>query len=386
MDTITEAIHTVVRRATMQLMTEHPFYGIMSVYLALVDDSEVTKTFGTDGTNLFYNKDFFAGLTIGEMKFLLTQVNLMIMTDALTGISSEKSNQFARASDYIFSDMIVTENLGKIGKTIASLVDYDKSLINKDMTPREALEELKKKEGENDDPSRFIDHRYNIKLEDDDEGTSGRSALISRMKSALGASGATGSSIPAGIRALLAEFDEPKIDYKKHIAEFTQSVGFGGTTFDTFNKRSTDEYTLPGKKPEKAAKYAFLVDTSGSMNDEMIHNGLSEIVGSAEQFADYEIHVFCYDHAVHNYQVFTPDNIEELKLYKCEGGGGTVFNAGFEFMKTNKIEVDKVILFTDGYDSGDCGFEYRDMYDVLFVIHSHHGKFEPGFGEVTYYK
>jgi predicted metal-dependent peptidase len=389
MDAITEAINTLVRRATMQLMVENPCYGVMSVYLTLVDDSENTKTFGTDGDNLYYNRDFFVGLTFGEMKFILTQVNLMIMTRALEN-SPEKSNQYCRAADHIFSDMIIAENIGKIGKTIGPLVDYDKDLINRKMATHEAFSALVAKEGENNNPSALVDHSYHIKMEEDDDeiGSSGtRSGLMSRIKAAVAASSSAGitSGMPSMLAKLLEEFSAPKIDYAKHIAEFTQSAISNGTSYDRFNKRSTDDYMLHGKKPGNHVKYGFAIDTSGSMDDDMLHDGLVEVVGSAEQFPDYEIHVFCFDTSVHNYQVFTPDNIDTLKEYQCEGGGGTIFSVAYEFIKENKIDIDKFIMFTDGFDSGDCGLQYRDVVDTLFVVHSN-DNFEPGFGEVTYYK
>jgi predicted metal-dependent peptidase len=69
--------------------------------------------------------------------------------------------------------------------------------------------------------------------------------------------------------------------------------------------------------------------------------------------------------------------------YDVKGGGGTDFDANWEFMKENDIQPKKFIMFTDGYPCGSWGDE--DYCDTLFVIHGTESIVSP-FGQTAYYK
>jgi predicted metal-dependent peptidase len=53
--------------------------------------------------------------------------------------------------------------------------------------------------------------------------------------------------------------------------------------------------------------------------------------------------------------LFTPDNAEDLLTYECKGGGGTLFEAAWEYWQDNDMEPKKVVFFTDGYPGGSWG-------------------------------
>jgi predicted metal-dependent peptidase len=69
--------------------------------------------------------------------------------------------------------------------------------------------------------------------------------------------------------------------------------------------------------------------------------------------------------------------------YECKGGGGTEFDANWNFMKENGIEPKRFIMFTDGYPWSSWGDE--DYCETLFVIHGTESIIAP-FGQTAYYK
>ena len=77
-----------------------------------------------------------------------------------------------------------------------------------------------------------------------------------------------------------------------------------------------------------------------------------------------------YDH-----KTFTPENIDEILEYPMSGGGGTMFECVFEFLKKEEIEPNKLVFFTDGYPCGTWGDE--DYCDTLFIIHGSHSIVPP---------
>jgi len=123
---------------------------------------------------------------------------------------------------------------------------------------------------------------------------------------------------------------------------------------------------LPGLKQDETIDVAVALDMSGSIGQEDAMIFLSEIKGIMDQYADYNIHLWCFDTDTYNPQKITQDNGEELLEYKLMGGGGTDFEVNWSFMKDNDIVPKKFIMFTDGYPCGSWGDE--DYCDTLFIV------------------
>jgi predicted metal-dependent peptidase len=102
-----------------------------------------------------------------------------------------------------------------------------------------------------------------------------------------------------------------------------------------------------------------------------------------ETFEDYRIHVGTFDTDVHNVQLFTSDNLEDIDSYCLKGGGGTDFECMFDYMKSNEIEPKKLVVFTDGYPHGTWGDP--NYCDTLWIIHSNASPSVP-FGVWAEYK
>jgi predicted metal-dependent peptidase len=123
---------------------------------------------------------------------------------------------------------------------------------------------------------------------------------------------------------------------------------------------------LPGLKNDDTIDVAIAIDMSGSIGQEDATVFLSEIKGIMDQYEDFRIHLWCFDTDIYNPQVITQDNSHDLETYEPMGGGGTDFEANYNFMKEQGIEPKKFIMFTDGYPCGSWGDE--DYCDTLFII------------------
>jgi predicted metal-dependent peptidase len=142
---------------------------------------------------------------------------------------------------------------------------------------------------------------------------------------------------------------------------------------------------LPGMNYADSIDIAVGLDASGSINDDMLRDMLSEVKGCMTQYDDFTITLFSFDTKVYGHKVFNPWNIDEIDTYEIEGGGGTEFDVCFDFMKENDINPKKFIMFTDGYPWSSWGDE--DYCDTIFVIHSYHNKdFEAPFGLTAHYE
>jgi predicted metal-dependent peptidase len=125
------------------------------------------------------------------------------------------------------------------------------------------------------------------------------------------------------------------------------------------------------------------IDTSGSMTETMLRDFLSETKGIMQTFRDFRVRVCTFDTQLYNYMEFTGENIDSIDDYPMAGGGGTMFEAVWEYMKREGIEPHRLVLFTDGYPNSTWGDE--GYVDTLFVIHGNN-QIKAPWGITCYYE
>lgn len=215
--------------------------------------------------------------------------------------------------------------------------------------------------------------------------------IRNEIKSAViqAAQSAGAGNIPAGVRRMIEELTEPKMDWRELLEMHIKSAQKDDYTFRRVSKRSWGvsqqlgrKLIFPGQNDAETIDVVCVIDTSGSMTQKMLTDFLSEVKGIMEMFPDFTLRLLTFDTQVYDYMVFTPENIDEIHAYPMSGGGGTMFECVFDFLKEEEIEPAKMVFMTDGYPCGTWGDE--DFCDTLFVIHGSHNIIPP-FGAVAYY-
>jgi predicted metal-dependent peptidase len=190
--------------------------------------------------------------------------------------------------------------------------------------------------------------------------------------------------LPANVKRLIQELTEPKMDWRELLRMQLESTIKSDYTWMRPSRKSWHmDAVMPGMKTTDAIDIVVMVDTSGSISDAQARDFLSEVKGIMETFEDYRIHVGTFDTDVHNVQLFTSDNLEDIDSYCLKGGGGTDFECMFDYMKSNEIEPKKLVVFTDGYPYGTWGDP--NYCDTLWIIHSNASPSVP-FGVWAEYK
>jgi predicted metal-dependent peptidase len=209
-----------------------------------------------------------------------------------------------------------------------------------------------------------------------------RDEIKEAMVSSAQAAGA--GKIPAGVARLIKDFTEPKMDWRSLLRQQIQSIIKSNFSFSRPNRRSQHSgAVLPALMNEETIDVSIAIDMSGSISDVQAKDFLSEVKGIMEEYKDFKMDLWCFDTEVYNYAKFTGDNMDDIMNYEVKGGGGTDFDANFEFMKEEGIEPKKFIMFTDGYPCGSWGDE--QYCESLFIIHGNDSIIPP-FGSYAYYK
>lgn len=200
-------------------------------------------------------------------------------------------------------------------------------------------------------------------------------------------------SVPAEIEAALAELQRPTLrprDIIRHCFQRkAQDVGSKNDyrryrkRFIAMGSRVTPMGISPTlyipRKYDHTPKWICLLDTSGSMSDQDIANGLKEmqaVPSGAEGWI-----VPC-DAATYWDAATKITSATDIKRTKIVGRGGTVFDQFFEELPRRMgRDFDVVVIVTDG-DCGQIDPKLHPGCDVLWVI-TNKREFKPNFGRVV---
>lgn len=208
--------------------------------------------------------------------------------------------------------------------------------------------------------------------------------VMGEMMRAAEQAQATGrGTAPAEVEAALSELKKPTLRPSDIIRQALMRKAI-----DTGNKNDwkrlrrrqlamKPQQFLP-RKHDYHPKWIVLLDTSGSMSDQDIANGLKEM----QAIPNSEGWVVPCDATPYWDQATLVRNMRDLKRTKVVGRGGTVFEEFFrDYPQKMGKDFDVVVIISDG-DCGTIPSNLRPPCDVLWVI-TNKREFKPTFGRVV---
>ena len=386
--------------ARVGLLLRHPFFGNLATRLKLIDASDWCPTLATDGRNFYYNVGFVDRLTPKQAEFGFAHEVLHNVFDHIGRRDSRDPTLSNIAADYAANQILKDERIGEVPEWIKIFQDnkyrgwsyeqiYDDVYEKAEKIDISSLGELldehldgedgESGDGEGDGPEGTGKGRPKLSAE---EKKKIRDEIKEAMVSAAQAAGA--GKIPAGVARMIKDFTEPKMDWRELLRMNIQSILKSNFSFGRPNRKSQmSGAILPGMINDETVDVCCGIDMSGSISDHQAKDFISEVKGIMDEYVDFKLKLWCFDTAVYNYAEFTSDNASDILSYEVKGGGGTDFDANFEFMKENDIEPKRFIMFTDGYPCGSWGPE--EYCETLFIIHGSETIIPP-YGQVAYYK
>jgi len=358
-------------------------------------------TAAVDGRNLYYNTQFFNAMNNKEIEFVVAHEILHMVFDHLGRREDRNPMLYNIAADYKVNNLLVRDRIG----TVPSIVDcfqdfqyeadtseeiYDKLFEDAKQAGKELQELLDQLDQEGEMLDEHLDDGNGNGEEGEEEKDSNgnnvskkrpkyskeelkkiRDEIKEGMMTAAQAAGA--GNTPGEVQRLIQQLTEPKMNWREILQQQIQSTIKNDFTFQRPNRKGWHTGAiLPGQNFDETIDIAVALDMSGSIGNAQAADFLGEVKGIMDQYADYNIKVWCFDTKVYNEKDFTADGGEDLLDYEIMGGGGTDFMANWEYMKETGYVPKKFIMFTDGYAWDSWGDE--DYCDTVFLIHSHHDK------------
>ena len=398
--TLDQKARDAILGARVALVLKHGFFGNLAMRLKLVNADEWCETAATDGRHFYYNTEFVTSLNTKQMMFLFCHELLHCAYDHMSRTGDRNRTVANIAMDYIVNADCINNGLGEKITQVPILYDrkyegwhweavYDDLMKNAKQVTLDELADMLLDEHMDGDKDGNGDESKDGKgkgrpVLTDAERQQIRDEFKEAMLSAAQATGA--GSLPGGLRRMLKDLTEPKIDWREFIRQQIQSTVKNNYTWTTPSRKNfSNGFTLPSMLKEDSIDLCIAIDTSGSITDEMARDFFSEVQGIMDQFPDYKIKVWCWDTSVHNPEEFTPHGSITLGEYELAGFGGTDAAVSWHWMKDNDVEPKLLINFTDGEVWGDWGDP--NYCDTVWIINNRYNKeIAPPFGRYAYYE
>jgi len=365
-------------RARVETWITHPFFGNLISRLPFQRADDWCDTAATDGRKFYYNASFINSLTNNQMVFLYAHEILHNAFEHHMRRDNRDPKLWNVAVDYAVNQILTDE---KIGQRIEPILQDNKY---KGMAAEEIYDELEQNIQYIDIDAlcdKILDEHMDLGANGADEGEDGdgkgkgrpkmsgteRQQVKDQLKSSLIEASQTAGNVPAGVARLVQSMTAPKVSWKDVLRNTLQSTIKNDYSFMTRSKKSAGSpFIMPGMKREETINICVGIDCSGSIDNHTLSEFLSEVQGIMSMYHDYQINVWCYDTQVYNHACFRSDEGSDISTYEPKGGGGTCFDASYEYMKDNDLSPDMYLNFTDGFPCGSWGDE--SYCETVFCI------------------
>ncbi len=359
----------------MRILVNNGFYGLLLMHMIYSIDGSV-ETAATDGKRIYFAPEFLDNISDSELDFVMMHEILhIVLRHCLRGKDLD-SELFNIACDIVVnSNILLSENMNL---SFISLLNYGEAMhlapngkegyeytaeqvyamfpqLNTPNHPEPNGSGKGKGKGKGktgnspvwDDHSRWgtldgeaLDDVWKKRVLDACEAILIRDPTNSR------------GLLPLCAERILKELKKPQTDWRTILDEFVQQE-ICDYSFSPPDRRFDDSpFFLPdfNEKDDIVEDILFMIDTSGSMSDDMITAAYSEVKGALDQFnGKLKGWLGFFDAEVVEPKPFSDE--DELKIIKPLGGGGTDFKIIFDYIFKNMSDKPPacVIILTDGY-------------------------------------
>ncbi len=336
--------------AKTKLMLEHPYFGQIASSLKFLPNSDI-ESFTSDGDSFEYNDEYLSKLNEKELEFTLANSAMHYALSHKNRINQREDWLWQLATDYAINSMLVKNDMfapqrinlnkrfdGMYAEEIYAILESEI-----DEKEYEEKEQMQKKKREKVTP-------YNDKSIDED--------FLNQVNQKIKDQG----ELPKDFKRLFPELFIDTIDWRSELHRYLNLHAKEDYQFFPPNKKYIHQgFALPSLKSE-LLKIVVAIDSSGSIDIELLATFFGHFQSIMESFKSYEIDLIECDAKIQNHRVFYPGDMIE---HKAVGGGGTDFRPVFEYVKKEIYDARIVIYFTDGI--GSFPEDIPDI-DVLWVM------------------
>lgn len=380
-------------KSMFRMFQDFPFWAFLieKCNVKLTEDSKKVPTACIDRKgNIYFNREFFSGLSDNMVHFVLAHEVMHMLLDHHNRLGGRQAFLWNVAGDVLINEMLQDHFTQKGTRLDLSAYITSRSFnfdIDHNTATTEEVYELilknnppKKKgggggqgegEGGIQDGSDLADFEPGEGPEGEDIRTASEDTPQNAKEWAdAGLEAATRSRMagncPAFMERQIDKLLNPEIAWNEVLAYYLRNKfcmkNKSRHTFTPPNRRYLyQDMILTSRVGKKKPSIAFSIDTSGSMSEQDISKGIAEMDAIRKMYR-VPVYLMEADYTVHRAKWVEPNE----QIPSLKGGGGTSFVPVMDHLKANKPDVDVLVYFTDGY--GEFGAD--PGFDVIWVVNS----------------
>jgi len=382
-----------LQQSRLRIMEKQPFYGLLLLYMKFSLDINAGTAY-TDGERIAFAPVFLDTLSDSEVDFVLCHEILHTALSHVTRGEKYKDNieQFNIAADIVVNSNIYHSNgddinsitlhshgecmhkhpngnegylysVEEIYPEVVRLCNSQKGKKKKPLIPCDEKTNTLDSNNTWDNHDKWESSNADNQNSNKTKSTSTKdiedmwlkrmidaTELINSLPSFSNSCNGRGL-IPAFMERIINNIKKGQLDWRTMLQNFVQE-DITDYSFSPPDKRFLNEsFFLPdfNEKEDFVKNILFMIDTSGSMSDDLISDAFSEVNEAITQFnGKMQGFLGFFDAKVYEPLLF--EDVDDLLQIKPKGGGGTSFDVIFDYIASEMDEQpSSIIILTDGY-------------------------------------
>lgn len=362
-------------KAKSQLTLKYPYFGMLASRLKH-ESSESISGYASNGVRFIYNPEFITKRSVDEVMFILTNCVMHHVLAHQQRQLNRKGPLWQLATDFAINNM-----LHQNGLTIPQGANFNEEFEG--MYAEEIYVELKEAyfgaiddafEDDNARPNENFVPNTQPKGEEDESGIFSNLANIEDDLDAQTESewqyaasitqeiAQRKSAMPSGLDRLAKKRKASNVDWRFVLYNAINRHMRNNYAFMPPNKKHIHRGFILPSLTSDTLSLCVAIDTSGSINDELLGLFLEEFKNIMQNFPAVQIELIIADAKVHGHYTFQGGEKMDFPL---KGGGGTDYRPVFEYIDANLPMNTMLLYFTDG----DGWFpKIPPAYEVLWAL------------------
>ncbi len=347
--------------AKSKLMIEHPYFGTLASALKFEKNDNI-EAFMCEGDKYQYNDEYLETLNSDELSFTLANAAMHQALYHDTRQSRRMGWMWYLATDYAINAILV-EN----GLTLPDKINYDNRFEGQyaeeiyETLRNEIMDDEMRDEEEGEEDSSSDNEEQQSEKVTSDESKDAEEAyerFLEQVNQKLDKQG----DLPKGLERVLNVKHTSTISWRDELYRYVNTHAKSDYRFFPPNmKYLYMGFALPAVYGEEL-HIAVAIDTSASVDKELLEKFLGELAEIMQIFPSYKIELIECDAKIQHVSTLYPT---EPLVSMVKGGGGTDFRPVFEYIDEALRDVKFLIYFTDGMGKFPS---YLPHIDTLWVM------------------
>ena len=342
-----------ISQAKAKLLVDYPYFGTLASKLELVVNDDI-EAFISNGVKVEYRSEYLNELEIKELEFIFANGAMHASLAHDKRRNSRSGWLWQMATDMAINDMLV-EN----GLQLPYGAQYRKRF--KGMYAEEIYAELKADILREEDNLEYeADNADDVEPNSDEKQEKDKpkeSQTPEQLQEEVLQEQLLAEEAISLLENMFKKGDAPLTIERFFKLEYMGKIDWRDELRVALDRYFRDDYTLlpPSKKllysgiylPSSVSqtfRLVIVVDSSGSVDEELLNTFLGEVNFLMAIVANYQIELIVCDDKVHSHKTFYSGESLDIKL---KGGGGTNFQPAFKFVEENFDDVKLLLYFTD---------------------------------------